>query len=824
MRERSIAYDWMMFAIFMTMGIYFLGYYFQFRKSINFLIFTFFCFATALYTFTHGEKVLMSLFPSMLYDAFERIQCVSATAIGFFLLLFYYFTLRKFVHKKIVIILSAYGLILTFLFIVLPISIQSHFEVVLGIYLLLNFSYIIYITFVAAFSRASGVIYLLIAAIIMMVLAVAGTLDVAGNTAINQASSPILLFIYLMMIALYMSHHFTTDYLQKDELTRQMIQVDRLKDEFLAKASHEFRTPLFGITAIAQSILDSKEAEGLSKSQEERVELVTNVAKRLSNLVNDVLDFSKLKQGKLEIDCRPMELYSAVHVAVEICRYLVGENVEIINRIAKNRHYVMADENRLRQILYNLIGNAAKYTHEGQIVVECTEKNGLVHVSIADTGIGMKEADLATIFAPFQQADNQADGAGLGLNITKQLIELQGGRITVQSEAGKGSVFSFTIPIATGALAEKASEQNGAFRSADLPGIKQNRQVLFHTPYVIDNGCDKNILIADDDHTNLKVLIDIANNEGYNIVAVENGEQVLQQLKQRDFTLILLDIMMPKMSGFEVCQHIRNSHSLTDLPVLMLTAAIIHEDVVVAFQSGANDFLHKPFDTSELKMRMRNLITMKESAFTATKMEVAFLQAQIKPHFIYNVLNSILSLSYKDIDKTRSLIIDFANFLRRSFVFTNTNQQVPLSHEISLIESYVNIEQELYPDRFTFELEMDADEKFMLPPLLIQPLVENAIRHSINRRKEVGFVKVVIKSAADHILIKITDNGEGMSAEKLNQIRNKPLETDGGVGLANIMKRINQWSGATFNIESDELMGTAITMTVPKSFANVKEG
>lgn len=223
-------------------------------------------------------------------------------------------------------------------------------------------------------------------------------------------------------------------------------------------------------------------------------------------------------------------------------------------------------------------------------------------------------------------------------------------------------------------------------------------------------------MIADDDHINLKVLIDILAKENYAIIAVDDSRQVFEQLTLHpDIDLLILDIMMPNLSGYEVCQQIRKNYSSAELPILMLTAAIRPEDLLAAFQSGANDFLHKPLDTAELKTRVRNLILLKESAETAIKMETAFLQAQIKPHFIYNVLNSILSLSYLDLDKARIMITDFATFLRSSLAFENTNSLIPLEQELLLIQAYVNIHQTRYPDQLEWEIQMEEPLPILIP-------------------------------------------------------------------------------------------------------------
>lgn len=324
------------------------------------------------------------------------------------------------------------------------------------------------------------------------------------------------------------------------------------------------------------------------------------------------------------------------------------------------------------------------------------------------------------------------------------------------------------------------------------------------------------MIIADDDHVNLKVLIDALMTENYYIVAVDSGKAVLEQIrKHQDVDLVILDIMMPEFSGYEVSQQLRKSFLPSELPILMLTAAVRPEDMIAAFQSGANDFLHKPLDTSELKTRIRNLLLIKESAENAVKMEVAFLQAQIKPHFIFNVLNSILSLSYIDLDKARVMITDFANFMRGSFSFENTHSLVPLKKELSLIQSYVNIQRTRFPERLEWEVEMEEAFHCLIPPLLLQPIVENAILHGLDMKEGQGTVKLTVKRENDLITFLVEDDGKGMSKQQIRQIWSVEKNNRQSVGLRNIEKRLKYYENASIEITSEENIGTVVELRFP---------
>jgi len=802
LRENSLAYDWITIAAFSAMFIYFLGSYLHARVGGAQLFFSLFCFANVLYAVSHGEKVFLAMLPSTPYALFERIQSVSSIWIGLFMFAFFAISLKPFANKRVIKFLYILGILLTGSAL-LPVKINSGLQIYYSLYIFLILAYVIYLQVIAISKRAVGASYLLFSTFTIFIYFTVGTLNVTTNYAINSIP-PLLPFICLTMLSLYISNRFMDSFLKKEELSNALLRVDKLKDGFLAKTSHEFRTPLHGIIAISESMLEDRKFS-LSDDQEEKMGLIVGIAKRLSNLVNDILDFSKLKEGDLRVHITSVDLFAITHVVVETFSYMIDKDVRVVNHIQRGQ-FVLADEERLRQILYNLIDNAVKFTIRGKVEINCYEQEENIVIEVSDTGIGIAPDNLKFIFEPFRQYSNSSEGTGLGLSVTKELVHIQGGTITVDSTVNKGTTFSVTLP--------KATHFNDTMpHPFSLP-----------IPTIMENKGGKKVIIADDDHVNLKVLIDTLVTEDYHIIAVDSGQEVLEQIKKHpDVDLVILDIMMPKLSGYEVCQQLRKSYLLSELPVLMLTAAVRPEDMIAAFQTGANDFLHKPLDTSELKTRIRNLLLMKESSENAVKMEVAFLQAQIKPHFIFNVLNSILSLSYIDLDKARVMITDFANFMRGSFSFENTHSLVPLEKELSLIQSYVNIQRTRFPEKLVWEVQVEESLQCLIPPLLLQPLVENAIIHGLKMKEDQGTVKLIVNREKEMVVFRITDNGTGMSENRLQQIWNIEKNSRRGVGLQNIEKRLKYFEGASIYISSEENKGTIVELRFPH-IQSEKEG
>ncbi|ADU32228.1 hybrid sensor histidine kinase/response regulator [Evansella cellulosilytica] len=812
LREKSVTYDWIMMATFFIVGLYFFGFYLHFRKDISLLYFSLFCFSIVLYYATHGEKLLHYYFPEMPYSLFQKLQGTS-NLIGIFILAYFHHLFKDLTNKKVVKTLIAIGVLLS-ASMLLPTAINSQLQHVYSIYFLIINLYVLHIQIKAYMNKTTGSLYLLLGSFTLFIYFIVATLNVIGNTKI-YVLPPVLPFLYLLTLSLFIAKRFTDTYRKNEELSEKLVQTDKFKDEFLAKTSHEFRTPLHGIIAILQSMTQKEDKAPLTLQQQEKINFVISKAKHLSSLVNDILDLAKVKRRELNVNIENVDVYANAHIVTEVFSYITHKDVQIENLIPRDIPFVLADEKRLRQILYNLVDNAIKYTDAGKIQIYATEENGTITISIKDTGIGIPANKIDTIFYDYEQIGHADSGigVGLGLSITRELVQLQQGEISVVSKLGVGSTFSFTLPLAP--QKTDGSEKNEERATAQHFYLK--------CPFLYGESNDKKVIIADDNHSNIKVLLETLKREGYFIIAVDNGNDVLKQLEEHpDVDLVLLDIMMPGMSGYEVCQKIRETYSLTELPVLMLTAAFLADDMVAAFQSGANDFLHKPIDIAELKTRMNNLIVMKETAEASLNMEVAYLQAQIKPHFIYNVLNSIMSLSYTDIEQTRDLIANFANFLRGSFVFMNTDKWIPIEKEVTLVQSYANIEKARYPEQFHFEIERDDNISALIPPLLIQPLVENAIRHGLST-KENGRVKLTIKENEANIIIQVIDNGVGMRKEKIEAIERLDYQANSGVGLMNIVKRLKAYPKASISIESKEQSGTTVTIVLPKKVVP-KEG
>lgn len=395
-----------------------------------------------------------------------------------------------------------------------------------------------------------------------------------------------------------------------DELRR----LDALKDEFLANTSHELRTPLQGIIGLSESMLDGAGGK-LAEGARHNLQMIVSSGQRLARLVDDILDFSRLKTHELRVEPRAVDLRVATEVVITMLRPLLGNRpVALHNRIDPELPAALADETRLQQVLTNLVGNAVKFTDEGEITVQAELRDGQLLISVTDTGIGISPADQERIFGSFEQVDGGATrsrgGTGLGLTITRQLIVLQGGDITVNSEPGVGSTFRFSLPVATDRPDSQAPERLRARQAEDEPaGEAAPAEIGVAAPA---SEADRvRILVVDDEPVNQQVLKNHLSLAHFEVVPAMDGAAALSLIEAgHAFDLVLLDVMMPRMSGYEVCERIRRSRLPTQLPVIMVTAKNQVADLVAGLDAGANDYLGKPFSKQELLARIKTHLNL----------------------------------------------------------------------------------------------------------------------------------------------------------------------------------------------------------------------
>ncbi len=542
---------------------------------------------------------------------------------------------------------------------------------------------------------------------------------------------------------------------------QELQRLDQMKDEFLANTSHELRTPLNGIIGLAEAMLDT-DRPALQPRDRANLTTIASSGHRLANLVNDLLDFSQLKHQTLELALGPCWL-SKIADQVLSLHYPKAEYKAIALRseIDPALPPVLADPNRLQQILHNLVGNAIKFTDSGHVILRAQPwwppmdpspadrsvpgraaaapvgdpSAGWVALSVCDTGIGISPEAIDHIFGSFEQADGstarQYGGTGLGLAISQQLVHLHGGQIWVESVPQGGSIFTATFPIALGydrqprwvesppairddravsqPIALVPPEIDPLHPTSDPTTANDDRPIVpmpvSLAPLSVEGdrlleaigqqdtdllvqratqaqtipGQRFKILMVDDEPVNLQVLENFLSQENYEIVAASNGAAALEVL-DRGFQpdVVLVDVMMPNMTGYELTQQLRSRYPAHRLPILMLTAKNQVEDLVRGLDSGANDYLTKPISKKELLARLKTHLQL-------SHINIAY--GRFVPHEFLRLLNkqSILEVELGD-QIERQMSVLFSDI--RSF--TTMTEEMSPADSFRFINSYLS--------------------------------------------------------------------------------------------------------------------------------------
>jgi DNA-binding response OmpR family regulator/nitrogen-specific signal transduction histidine kinase len=396
---------------------------------------------------------------------------------------------------------------------------------------------------------------------------------------------------------------------------QKMHEVDEMKSRFFANISHEFRTPLTLIFGPVKDIIE-KTKEFKTK---ENAGIIKRNAARLYGLVNQLLDISKLEAGKMKLEASEQNIIPLLKGYV-LSFSSLAERKKItlkLNTVEEDLN-VYVDKDKLEKIVNNLLSNAFKFTPEGGKIDFTVEKlDGYAEISVSDSGMGIAEERLDKIFDRFFQVDGshtrESEGTGIGLSLTKELVEQHRGKIEVESEYGKGTTFKILLPLGKAHLKlEEIVERQVSEEIKVTPeGIEpipevEKRKVNSDVDLLIDTN--KPLLLIVEDNKDVREYIISHLETEYRILEAANGEDGLQEAVKHIPYLIISDVMMPKMDGFELCEKLKTDERTSHIPVILLTAKATDKDKTLGYETGADDYIMKPFDAGILKVRIKNLL------------------------------------------------------------------------------------------------------------------------------------------------------------------------------------------------------------------------
>jgi signal transduction histidine kinase/DNA-binding response OmpR family regulator len=774
----------------------------------------------ALYWVTHGNKILFAALPGIEYDWQNRLQRLATMGVTASFVLFaralYPAVVNRTVSRVVLAGIAAialYGL-------VAPVEWTRQYEPVMICFGLASAAWALALMAIGTMREEDEQLYTLAGILAVLHYAVFQGLFFLGIRE-QDGLPPIELVIFLVCVMLLWFQRFQRTLKRVEKLSGELAIASRLKDEFMTNASHELRTPLQSMVSLAELMLEEGRAE---EKDAHRLRLMLASGRKLSHLLDEMLDLTKLTEGSASLRLRAVDVRHTAEAVLELVGHLGdddGGRPAFENRVPAGLPLVRADANRLLQILLNLVH-------------EATQAGGVreVAISAGPEPDGRRLAISVTRRGGVAPAVERLETA-----VSRKLVELHGGQLDIVATGDGRTSARFTLPVETSAAlpddpqlsvpkrakppsgqygapaARRRKERNG--EAGKKPGDGAGRAAGEAMGEEPADGRPA-VLLADDDPELLQVAAELLDREGLAVTAVRNGAQALAELERRsDWELVVADTLLPVLSGLELCRQIRQRMSITDLPVLLMTKRSGAVDLLVGFESGANDMIAKPLDPIEFTGRVRTLIRLKRSVREQLRTEMALMQAQIRPHFLYNTLNTIAGLSETDPDRMRELLYHFGQYLRASFDASNLQRLVPFEQEWLLVTTYLQIEKARFGERIKIATNVREGLDFQLPPLSIQPIVENALRHGILKRIDGGRIDITVETdpEGEFVRIEVRDDGAGFPDGLAETVLNGTH--GGGIGLSNVHRRLLAQYGRGLEIESAQDQGTRVTFYIP---------
>lgn len=671
-----------------------------------------------------------------------------------------------------------------------------------------------------------------------------------------------------------------------EESNVKLVELDQVKSRFFANVSHELRTPLTLLLAPLEALLHDKNRPFDSQVRDWLHTMHAN-GMRLLKRINDLLDLVRLESGKTQVKHEPVAVAEFVSgLSSSIQKVADDKRLTLETSIAGNVGTILTDRDKLEKVILNLLFNAIKFTPAGgRVEVRVDKQRDQLALQVTDTGIGISEENLPHLFNRFWQADTSSQrryqGVGIGLALVKELVEVQGGKVAVTSQVGKGTQFTVHLPYARAELVTPAKPEavqssmkpmpphapteagNGnveewlknLYRRAELfPSMTPLRESL-RPVETFDNDGRPRLLIADDEPDMLRFLRSQLSAH-FQLLEAVDGQQAIEKAGQFLPDIILCDMMMPEKDGLQVCRELRKRTSTQGIPIILLTARADEETKLTALSAGASDFLSKPFSTTELSVRLKNLVeahhlqrklARQNQILEATLEQLKETESQLVQseklaslgrmsagiiHEINNPLNFAKTGLYTLRNLGKSLAeaekLDFQEILKDveegikrvknivSDLRAFTQPHVEQSNEVAVadpVNSALRLLSNQWMGKVAIKTHVPEDQTIWANPNQVTQVIVNLLQNALDALKKKkcpeGEAAIWIEGRREggESMIVIRDNGEGIPAENLNKIfdpffTTKDVGEGMGLGLS-ICYRILEQHGGRIQVKSE---------------------
>ncbi len=745
----------------------------------------------ALVIVLRGERLLMREFPSLPFELYFRLQDTATLLMAILIIVFIVKMMSSIMNRKTLFLLFLPVLIYTFLNAILPARTVSglqyeFFYYIDGLFLGIIIR-IIYLTVKNKITiRRNEAIILLVMLLFLTIFALSSSSDslyFSGRNIMNRIG----LIGGVMAMNVFLGIRLMNRAEESEKLTTRLKKANDAKDDFLKVATQDLQKPLHDTVHLIKSIT----REHNHKKQGEQLYLAEQLIGNMVYLLRDLHDYTRIRFDDYAIQLKSTNLRMVMLHVVQLMQLTFGKKKIQINENIPKQLYVWADEQRLTQVFIRMLTEISHDTAEGKLIIESMQigENVLLRVTTTNQ-------------SSTSPKDRQPSS---GLMMAETLIEQMNGSITYERTDSR---ISFTLQL--------------AFSEFKEPTIATEYEYIMQADMAIEERALRTILIVDDDVMHAEVMKDMLS-DTYKIKIAYTAQEALDYYNTHpEIVMMIIDDIIPgSLNSLELLQQLRTQATLMELPIIMMISSEYPRHIEKIFSSGANDYLIKPFSKETLMARLNAAEQTKQSMLKAIEYEMAFLQTQIKPHFLYNALSNIISFCYTDGERAAYLLTMLSSFLRYIFDTSRDGQYSSLQKELEIIEAYVEVEKARFGERLTFGYDIDpqiASKNVLIPSLLLQPLVENAIRHGLFDKEGPGHVHVSINAQESFVIIRVADDGVGMSTMQCTQLMGGATANI-GIGFTNVRRRVNELTQGNLEISSLPGEGTTVQITIP-----IKEG
>lgn len=807
-RDKYLLMDISCITILIMLSLYFFTKVHQKNQMVLNLSLGVYSISSALFLSMTDEMLITRIFTDLSMEKIANITMIigsiSTTALIIYINEYYKAGLSKKIIKKIIYVYII-GLIIIFsLHIFKKIDFGKIHAIVGGVIIIFSIGIIIR----NIINKIEGMRFNILALISMLLMMLVGIYNTFNSKQINFLV-PFYVIIFTISQAILLSNDYFNSVKEIEKLSSELQILDKRKDDFLERISYELRLPLKGILNISNSLIDGV-AGTLTNEQEENIEMISVTSNRLSILIEDILDYYKFTNGYIKNKKENVNVKSILFLVINIIEYsFKSQPIIIENSMCNETIIVSGDENRLKQVFYNLIDIILLFTERGclNIDLKIIDNNAIISIRNKELYVEDREFIINSmkdinwnnrIYTDTKRSD-------IGLWVSSRIIDFHEGKIKFSSTIEQGTEFLVILPTINNM--DKINEYTNSHIEEQI--VVQNENIN------VNKHANDSILLLEANEINNKVINNSLKKEGYTVNNIKSSEELIDLIdKGIKNDLLIINSFQPNTSGYNLLREVRSKYDSISLPILMIVDKAYQENISLALYLEATDVLVEPYDISELKARVHTLIQLRKSISALIDSEMAFLKAQIKPHFIFNALSVISSLITRNPIRAKELLLDFSDYLRNSFDFSAGDNLVTLSKEIELTKAYVAIEKERFKSRLKVNFHIEDDINIKIPSLIIQPIVENAIRHGVLNKLEGGNINITIYRNLDNLIINITDDGVGVSEEKIEKIMNGK-DDKAGVGIKNINSRLIRAYGKGLSMKSTIGYGTEVEIKIP---------